>query len=61
MWQLRIIVARDTLEIIQYFREYNPHKLSMNTNGGAKDEAWWKELAQVYNKKGAVPFLVFHG
>jgi MoaA/NifB/PqqE/SkfB family radical SAM enzyme len=53
------IVARDTLEIFKYFREHNPNMwLSMNTNGGAKDEAWWKELAQVYNKKGAVIFSV---
>ena len=53
------IVARDTLEIFKYFREHNPNMwLSMNTNGGAKDEAWWMELAQVYNRKGAVIFSV---
>ena len=53
------IVARDTLEIFRYFREHNPNMwLSMNTNGGAKNEAWWKELAQVYGRMGAVIFSV---
>ena len=53
------IVARDTLEIFKYFREHNPHMwLSMNTNAGARDEAWWRELAQVFGKMGAVIFSV---
>ena len=53
------IVARDTLEIFKYFREHNPNMwLSMNTNGGAKSEAWWSELAQVFGRKGAVIFSV---
>ena len=53
------IVARDTLEIFKYFRQHNPHMwLSMNTNAGARDEAWWTELAQVFGKMGAVIFSV---
>ena len=53
------IVARDTLEIFKYFREHNPNIwLSMNTNGGAKNEAWWRELAQVFGRMGAVIFTV---
>jgi len=53
------IVARDTLEIFRYFREHNPNMwLSMNTNGGAKDEAWWSELAKVFGRMGAVIFSV---
>ena len=53
------IIARDTLEIFKYFREHNPHMwLSMNTNAGARDEAWWTELAQVYGRMGAVIFSV---
>ena len=53
------IVARDTLKIFKYFREHNPNMwLSMNTNGGAKNEAWWTELAQVYGRMGAVIFSV---
>lgn len=53
------IVARDTLEIFAYFREHNPDMwLSMNTNAGAKTEAWWRELAQVFGRMGAVIFSV---
>jgi len=53
------IVARDTLEIFKYFREHNTKMwLSMNTNGGAKNEAWWRELAQVFDRMGAVIFSV---
>ncbi len=51
------IVARDTLEIFEYFRQHNPKIwLSMNTNGGAKDPDWWRELARVYGRMGAVIF-----
>jgi len=53
------IVARDTLEVFRYFREHNPTMwLSMNTNAGAKDETWWRELAQVYGRMGTVIFSV---
>ena len=53
------IVARDTLEIFLYFREHNPTMwLSMNTNAGAKDEEWWRELAEVFGRMGAVIFSV---
>ncbi len=53
------IVAKDTLEVFRYFREHNPNMwLSMNTNAGARDSAWWTELAKIYNKKGAVNFSV---
>ena len=53
------IVARDTLEIFKYFREHNSNMwLSMNTNAGARDEAWWNELAKVFGRMGAVIFSV---
>ena len=53
------IVARDTLEIFKYFREHNKDMwLSMNTNAGARDEAWWSELAKVFGRMGAVIFSV---
>ena len=53
------IVARDTLEIFKYFREHNADMwLSMNTNAGARDEAWWSELANVIGRMGAVIFSV---
>ena len=32
--------------------------LSMNTNAGARDEAWWTELAQIHGRMGAVIFSV---
>jgi len=53
------IVARDTLEIFKYFRDHNPNMwLSMNTNAGAKSVEWWKELANVFGRHGAVIFSV---
>jgi len=53
------IVARDTLEIFKYFREHNKDIwLSMNTNAGARDEAWWSELAKVFGRMGTVIFSV---
>ena len=32
--------------------------LSMNTNAGARDEAWWTELAPSLGRMGAVIFSV---
>ena len=49
------IVAEDTLEIFQYFREHNPTMwLSMNTNAGARDEKWWSTLAQTFGRSKVV-------
>lgn len=53
------IVAKDTLEVFRYFRQHNPTMwLSMNTNAGAKDEAWWIELARTIGRHGSVIFSV---
>jgi len=53
------IVAKDTLDVFAYFRSNNSNmNLSMNTNGGAKDQNWWKELALVLGSKGVVTFSV---
>lgn len=53
------IVARDTLEIFEYFRKHNPDMwLSMNTNAGARDETWWTKLAKIFGRNGAVIFSV---
>jgi len=53
------IIARDSLEIFKYFREHNSNMwLSMNTNAGARDESWWKELANTFENNGAVVFSV---
>ena len=51
------IVAKDTLEIFQYFRENNSKMtLSLHTNGSAKSEEWWKELAKTLGPRGYVVF-----
>ena len=53
------IVAKDTLEIFKYFRLHNEKMwLSMNTNAGAKNEEWWRQLAEVFGRMGAVIFSV---
>ena len=44
------IIAKDTLEVLKFFRSINPSlNLSLFTNGGAKTPSWWRELAQVIN------------
>lgn len=53
------IVAKETLEVFEYFRQHNPNMwLSMNTNAGARDEVWWGDLANTIGRKGAVIFSV---
>ena len=53
------IVAKDTLEIFKYFRQHNANMwLSMNTNAGAKNETWWRDLATTFGRMGAVIFSV---
>jgi MoaA/NifB/PqqE/SkfB family radical SAM enzyme len=42
------IIAHDCLEIFQYLRKTNPTmRLSMHTNGSARNKTWWQELAVV--------------
>jgi len=42
------IMAKDTLEILQYLRDNNNDlKLKIFTNGGARDDAFWKKLAEL--------------
>lgn len=53
------ISARDTLEVMQWFRDCNPNMwLSMNTNAGARDVEWWTKLAKVIGRNGCVIFSV---
>jgi len=41
------VMARDTVEVFQYLRENNPFiKLKLFTNGGARDDKWWQQLAE---------------
>lgn len=42
------IVATDTLEVLRYFRRLNPRlRLELFTNGSARNEQWWHDVAQV--------------
>jgi len=51
------IVAKDTLEVFQYFREQKKElTLGMNTNGGAKKPDWWRELAKTLGNWSYVKF-----
>ena len=53
------IIAKDTLEIFRHFRSVNSDiLLSMNTNGSARQEDWWVELASVLGDKGYVIFSI---
>jgi MoaA/NifB/PqqE/SkfB family radical SAM enzyme len=53
------LLAADTLEVFRYFREHNSKIwLSMNTNGGAREESWWADLAAIFGRYGTVIFSV---
>lgn len=42
------IIAQDCLEIFQHIREVNPSiRLSMHTNGSARNTLWWESLAKI--------------
>lgn len=44
------IVASDTLEVFRYFRQVKPEiRLELFTNGSARNESWWRDLASVVN------------
>ena len=45
------MVAKDTLEIFQFFRETEPSLfLSMFTNGSGRSSPWWKNLAKTIDE-----------
>lgn len=53
------IIAKDTLEVFEYFRTHNKTLwLNMHTNGGAREESWWKDIAKVFGDHGDVTFSV---
>jgi MoaA/NifB/PqqE/SkfB family radical SAM enzyme len=54
------IIAKDTLEVFEYFRYANRDmELNMYTNGGARSPTWWKDLAGILQHgKGRVVFAV---
>lgn len=42
------IIAQDTIEIYQYLRDNNPNiSLTMHTNGSARTDKFWKQLAEL--------------
>ena len=52
------IMARDTLETFEYFRDNNfKMRLKMYTNGGGRSQSWWKDLASVLSP-GKVIFAI---
>lgn len=51
------IVHPDFLNILRDFRKKSPTVwLYIHTNGGARDTAWWKELAYILNGYGKIDF-----
>lgn len=53
------IIAKDCLEIFEYARSVNPEMtMGINTNGSAKNRAWWTRLAHAMGAKGAVTFAI---
>lgn len=53
------IIAEDTAEIIEYFREHNSKAwININTNAGARDSQWWERVARALNRYGSVIFSV---
>lgn len=52
------IMAKDALDIFEYFRYNNPYmSLDLHTNGGARTSDWWRDLASVlYNDSSKVIF-----
>jgi MoaA/NifB/PqqE/SkfB family radical SAM enzyme len=53
------IAARDTIACFAYIREHNEKcSLGMHTNGGARPEGWWAELAKVVGRRGKVVFSI---
>lgn len=48
------VIAKESLEILQYFRKINPNvNLAVFTNGSARDVNWWRELGQLLNSVGS--------
>lgn len=42
------MMARDTIEVLEYFRECNPEiRLAIHSNASGRPSSWWKRLARV--------------
>jgi MoaA/NifB/PqqE/SkfB family radical SAM enzyme len=47
------IAARETLEILQYFRSINPEiQLGVHTNGSGRNGEWWSQLGRLLSRPG---------
>lgn len=47
------MVAKDTLDILEYFRSVNPSiTLGFHTNGSGRDKDWWQRLGQLLSRPG---------
>ena len=53
------IWAKDVLPVIKWLREVNPKlEIGLNTNGSARTEKWWVEMADVLGDNGYVVFSI---
>jgi MoaA/NifB/PqqE/SkfB family radical SAM enzyme len=53
------IIAKDCLEIVQYFKESNPNIfIEISTNAGARSSDWWTRLAKILTKTDIVNFCI---
>ena len=53
------MIAKDTLDMFRYLRMTNEYMyLHMTTNGGARDDDRWREIAHIFGKRGKVTFSV---
>jgi MoaA/NifB/PqqE/SkfB family radical SAM enzyme len=50
------IIAKDCLEIFRYVRENSDTRLSIHTNGGARNTKWWHDLADAMRGDHEVTF-----
>jgi len=53
-----VIVSNTFLDCVKYVIENTNAKLIITTNGSARDEAWWKELAVILQGRGKVNFSI---
>ena len=53
------IWARDVLPIVKWLRLVNPSlEIGFNTNGSARTEDWWNEMAKILGSNGYVVFSI---
>jgi MoaA/NifB/PqqE/SkfB family radical SAM enzyme len=53
------IWARELLPVIKWLREVNSSlEIGLNTNGAARTEKWWSELAEVLSDNGYISFSI---